>query len=82
MDHMSADAVGFVESFARSDGGNAAADGEAKLFKDEKLGVGKPKGGNAPKGGIEGNPSGRPQGRSKSTEVSHGARASGLTGET
>ena len=69
MDHISADAV---ESFARSEEGNAVVDGDAKLFNDEKLGVGKPNGGNAPNGGIEGNPSGRPHGRSRAEDVCRG----------
>jgi hypothetical protein len=38
---------------------------EAKLFNDEKFGVGKPNGGNAPNDGIDGKPNGRPQGRSR-----------------
>ena len=39
--------------------------GDAKLFNDEKFGVGKPNGGNVPNDGIEGKPNGRPQGRSR-----------------
>ena len=44
-------------------------DAEAKLFNEAKFGVGKPKGGNAPKGGIDGKPNGRPQGRSKDESI-------------
>ncbi len=59
---------GFVGSFASNEGaegGNPVVVGEAKLFNDEKFGVGKPNGGNAPNGGIDGKPRGRPQGRSR-----------------
>ena len=38
---------------------------EGKLFNDEKFGVGRPNGGNAPNVGIDGKPNGRAQGRSK-----------------
>lgn len=36
---------------------------EGKLFNDEKFGVGRPNGGNAPNVGIDGKPNGRAQGR-------------------
>lgn len=68
MDQRSAVAAGFVGSVERSEdggGGNALLADEAKLFMDGKFGAGKPNGGNAPNGGIDGKPIGRPQGRSK-----------------
>jgi hypothetical protein len=71
-DHKSAELAG---SFERSDGvdGKAEAVEEAKLFKDGKFGVGIPNGGNAPNGGIDGKPNGRPQGRSKSDVIDNKA---------
>ena len=62
--------LGFVGSAESSDGasGKAVLPDEAKLFKEEKFGVPKPNVGNAPNGGIEGNPNGKPQGRSKNND--------------
>jgi hypothetical protein len=56
--------VEFVGSFDSSNGaggggGKPVVVDEAKLFNDEKFGVGKPN------GDIDGKPNGRPQGRSR-----------------
>jgi hypothetical protein len=59
----------FVGSFGSNEGnvgeGKPVVVDEAKLFNAEKFDAGKPNGGNAPNGGIDGKPIGRPQGRSK-----------------
>jgi hypothetical protein len=56
----------FVGSFdSNVGGGKPVVVDEAKLFNAEKFDAGKPNGGNAPNGGIDGKPIGRPQGRSK-----------------
>ncbi|MCC7159945.1 MAG: hypothetical protein IT281_10470 [Ignavibacteria bacterium] len=55
--------IGLFDSNGDGEGKPVAAE-EVKLFNDEKFGVGKPNGGNAPNDDIDEKPNGEPQGRS------------------